>query len=123
MTAILGGQVLSFVIQMILLDVSRKSQVELFSSLNEISCFVLGNARAKRMYFVVFYGSTADFAWVADAAVIPYKGVEAFTQYAQDVVDKVFISNIFDINSWTRWWNYLGSDEVTKGAINRKIST
>ncbi|CAF1544081.1 unnamed protein product, partial [Adineta steineri] len=36
-------------------------------------CFtkVSGNTRAKRMYFVVFYGSTADFAWVPDAAVIP----------------------------------------------------
>ena len=49
----------------------------------------LGNARAKRMYFVVFYGSTADFAWVADAATIPYHGVEAFTKYAQEMVDKV----------------------------------
>ena len=43
------------------------------------------------MYFVVFYGSTADFAWVSDAAIIPYKGVEAFTTYAQETVDKVFI--------------------------------
>ncbi|CAF2533376.1 unnamed protein product [Rotaria sp. Silwood2] len=50
--------------------------------------FVLGNARAKRMYFVVFYGSTADFAWVSDAAIISYKGVEAFTKYAQETVDK-----------------------------------
>jgi hypothetical protein len=41
------------------------------------------------MYFVVFYGSTADFAWVPDAAVIPYQGVEAFTKYAQETVDKV----------------------------------
>lgn len=48
----------------------------------------LGNARAKRMYFVVFYGSTADFAWVSDAAVIAYQGVEAFTTYAQELVDK-----------------------------------
>ncbi|CAF3440744.1 unnamed protein product [Rotaria sp. Silwood1] len=46
------------------------------------------NARAKRMYFVVFYGSTADFAWVSDAAIIPYQGVEAFTKYAQETVDK-----------------------------------
>ncbi|CAF0924621.1 unnamed protein product [Adineta steineri] len=53
-------------------------------------CFtkVSGNTRAKRMYFVVFYGSTADFAWVPDAAVIPYQGVEAFTKYAQEIVDK-----------------------------------
>ena len=43
------------------------------------------------MYFVVFYGSTADFAWVYDAAVIPYKGVEAFTKYAQETVDKVLL--------------------------------
>ncbi|UJR37681.1 hypothetical protein I4U23_030376 [Adineta vaga] len=49
---------------------------------------VSGNARAKRMYFVVFYGSTADFAWVSDAAVIEYNGVEAFTKYAQENVDK-----------------------------------
>ncbi|CAF1347847.1 unnamed protein product [Adineta steineri] len=49
---------------------------------------VSGNARAKRMYFVVFYGSTADFAWVSDAAIIAYKGVEAFTKYAQESVDK-----------------------------------
>ena len=48
----------------------------------------LGNARAKRMYFVVFYGSTADFAWVSDAAIIEYQGVEAFTKYAQEIVDK-----------------------------------
>jgi hypothetical protein len=48
----------------------------------------LGNARPKRMYFVVFYGSTADFAWVPDAAIIPYQGVEAFTRYAQETVDK-----------------------------------
>ena len=41
------------------------------------------------MYFVVFYGSTADFAWVSDAAIIPYQGVEAFTKYAQESVDKV----------------------------------
>ncbi|CAF5029289.1 unnamed protein product, partial [Rotaria socialis] len=40
------------------------------------------------MYFVVFYGSTADFAWVPDAAIIPYQGVEAFTKYAQEIVDK-----------------------------------
>jgi hypothetical protein len=46
------------------------------------------------MYFVVFYGSTADFAWVYDAAVIPYKGVEAFTKYAQETVDKVLINSI-----------------------------
>ncbi|CAM4802181.1 unnamed protein product [Rotaria magnacalcarata] len=53
-------------------------------------CFtkVSGSARAKRMYFVVFYGSTADFAWVPDAAIIPYQGVEAFTKYAQEIVDK-----------------------------------
>jgi len=51
----------------------------------------LGNTRAKRMYFVVFYGSTADFAWVSDAAIIAYKGVEAFTKYAQESVDKVLI--------------------------------
>ncbi|CAF4557502.1 unnamed protein product [Rotaria sp. Silwood1] len=53
-------------------------------------CFtkISGNARAKRMYFVVFYGSTADFAWVSDAAIIPYQGVEAFTKYAQETVDK-----------------------------------
>jgi hypothetical protein len=50
-------------------------------------CF-LGTTRAKRMYFVVFYGSTADFAWVPDAAIIPYQGVEAFTKYAQETVDK-----------------------------------
>ena len=48
----------------------------------------LGNARPKRMYFVVFYGSTADFAWVPDTAVLPYHGVEAFTKYAQESVDK-----------------------------------
>ena len=41
------------------------------------------------MYFVVFFGSTADFAWVSDAAMIPYQGVEAFTKYAQEMVDKV----------------------------------
>jgi hypothetical protein len=54
-------------------------------------CFtkVSGTTRAKRMYFVVFYGSTADFAWVSDAAVIGYQGVEAFTKYAQEMVDKV----------------------------------
>jgi hypothetical protein len=40
------------------------------------------------MYFVVFYGSTADFAWVSDAAIIAYQGVEAFTKYAQETVDK-----------------------------------
>jgi len=40
------------------------------------------------MYFVVFYGSTADFAWVPDSAIIPYQGVEAFTKYAQEAVDK-----------------------------------
>jgi hypothetical protein len=40
------------------------------------------------MYFVVFYGSTADFAWVSDAAIIAYQGVEAFTKYAQEAVDK-----------------------------------
>jgi hypothetical protein len=40
------------------------------------------------MYFVVFYGSTADFAWVSDAAIIEYQGVEAFTKYAQETVDK-----------------------------------
>jgi hypothetical protein len=53
-------------------------------------CFtkITGNARPKRMYFVVFYGSTADFAWVPDSAVIPYQGVEAFTKYAQESVDK-----------------------------------
>ncbi|CAF3025035.1 unnamed protein product [Rotaria sp. Silwood2] len=53
-------------------------------------CFtkISGNTRAKRMYFVVFYGSTADFAWVPDAAIIPYQGVEAFTKYAQEIVDK-----------------------------------
>jgi hypothetical protein len=49
---------------------------------------ISGNARAKRMYFVVFYGSTADFAWVSDAAIIEYQGVEAFTKYAQETVDK-----------------------------------
>ncbi|CAF0804073.1 unnamed protein product [Adineta ricciae] len=49
---------------------------------------VTGTARPKRMYFVVFYGSTADFAWVPDSAVIPYQGVEAFTTYAQEMVDK-----------------------------------
>lgn len=51
--------------------------------------FFSGNTRAKRIYFVVFYGSTADFAWVPDAAIIPYQGVEAFTKYAQEIVDKV----------------------------------
>ena len=50
---------------------------------------IAGNARPKRMYFVVFYGSTADFAWVTDTAIINYKGVEAFTKYAQESVDKV----------------------------------
>ncbi len=64
----------------------------------------LGNARAKRMYFVVFYGSTADFAWVSDAAIIAYKGVEAFTKYAQESVDKVLIKliikNVFLLNLW-----------------------
>lgn len=47
-----------------------------------------GSARVKRMYFVVFYGSTADFAWVAETTMIPYKGVAAFAEYAQEVVDK-----------------------------------
>jgi hypothetical protein len=56
------------------------------------------------MYFVVFYGSTADFAWVSDAAVIGYQGVEAFTKYAQEMVDKVskkdkFIQLKFNLNS------------------------
>ena len=49
----------------------------------------IGNARPKRLYFVSFYGSTADFAWVSDAAMISYQGVEAFTKYAQEAVDKV----------------------------------
>lgn len=49
---------------------------------------ISGNARPKRLYFVVFYGSTADFAWVSDATIIAYQGVEAFTQYAQEIVDK-----------------------------------
>ena len=40
------------------------------------------------MYFVVFYGPTADFAWISDTAVIAYEGVEAFTKYAQELVDK-----------------------------------
>ena len=40
------------------------------------------------MFFVVFYGPTADFAWISDAAVIAYQGVEAFTTYAQELVDK-----------------------------------
>ena len=52
------------------------------------------------MYFVVFYGSTADFAWVYDAAIIPYHGVEAFTKYAQETVDKVLISFIRRKNSY-----------------------
>lgn len=53
-------------------------------------CFtkISGNTRAKRMYFVVFYGSTADFAWIPDAAIIPYKGVEEFIKYAQETVDR-----------------------------------
>lgn len=54
------------------------------------SIFFLGASRPKRLYFVVFYGSTADFAWVPDAAIISYQGVEAFTKYAQEIVDKVF---------------------------------
>ena len=52
-------------------------------------CLIEGNTRTKRIYFVVFYGSTADFAWVSDAAIVTYQGVEAFTKYAQDMVDKV----------------------------------
>jgi hypothetical protein len=48
-----------------------------------------GNTRPKRMYFVVFYGATADFAWVFDNAVMSYQGVDAFTKYAQEAVDKV----------------------------------
>ena len=54
----------------------------------------LGNARPKRMYFVVFYGSTADFAWVGETTIIPYHGVEAFTTYAQEAVDKVWCSSV-----------------------------
>jgi len=49
---------------------------------------ISGNARPKRSYFVAFFGSTADFAWVPDTTVIAYQGVEAFTQYAQEIVDK-----------------------------------
>ena len=54
---------------------------------------VVGNAPPKRTYFVSFYGSTADFAWVPDSTVIPYQGVEAFTTYAQKAVDKAVTKN------------------------------
>lgn len=54
-----------------------------------LSILSIGGTRPKRMYFVVFYGSTADFAWVGENTIIPYQGVEAFTTYAQEAVDKV----------------------------------
>ncbi|CAF1180523.1 unnamed protein product, partial [Didymodactylos carnosus] len=49
---------------------------------------IVGNQRPKRSYFVVFYGSTADFAWLGDSSIIYFKGVEEFTKYAQEVVDQ-----------------------------------
>lgn len=70
------------------------------------------------MYFVVFYGSTADFAWVTDAATIPYHGVEAFTKYAQEMVDKVGLERVMK----TRRSIGLGSDEVSERTIDRTIS-
>ena len=75
---------------MILVIATQKSPVCVCTkkSFSRRLYFCLGNARAKRMYFVVFYGSPADFAWVSDAAVIGYQGVEAFTKYAQELVDK-----------------------------------
>ena len=62
----------------------------------------LGNARPKRMYFVVFYGSTADFAWVGETSIIPYHGVEGFTTYAQEAVDKVCRSSLE--GDWNAVW-------------------
>lgn len=59
------------------------------------------------MYFVVFYGSTADFAWVSDASIIPYKGVEAFTKYAQETVDKVLDEKI---NFQNYKFNFIGTN-------------
>jgi hypothetical protein len=110
---------------MILRDVIQKLLVyikEMFVNKTIFDAlFLLGNARAKRMYFVVFYGSTADFAWVYDAAVIPYKGVEAFTKYAQETVDKVLIESIIK-NTFRCFFISLGTNKVSKRTINGTIS-
>ena len=70
------------------------------------------------MYFVVFYGSTADFAWVSDAAIIPYKGVEAFTTYAQETVDKVYISSIIPRQKHMSNLCFSGTNKISKRTIN-----
>lgn len=88
-----GGRVWSFAIRTIPVITSPKYPVGATArELGENTLLVSGNARPKRMYFVVFYGSTADFAWVSDTAIINYQGVEAFTKYAQESVDKVSVS-------------------------------
>ena len=89
-------------------------------------CFtkVSGNARAKRMYFVVFYGSTADFAWVSDAAIIPYQGVEAFTKYAQESVDKVHDDTPEQVTGMsTVRFSHAGGDQIAERTTDRTLPT
>jgi len=40
------------------------------------------------MYFIEFFGPQAERAWLAQANVFRYKGIESFKIYAQDQVDR-----------------------------------
>jgi hypothetical protein len=47
-----------------------------------------GTSRAKRLYFVEFFGPSVEHAWVNEGCLIEYKGIEAFKTYAQYEVDQ-----------------------------------
>jgi histone-lysine N-methyltransferase NSD2 len=48
----------------------------------------IGTTRPKRMFYVQFFGTTIEHAWVPEGCLIDYGGIEAFKTYAQDQVDQ-----------------------------------
>lgn len=48
----------------------------------------IGTTRPKRMFYVQFFGTSIEHAWVPEGCLIDYGGIEAFKTYAQDQVDQ-----------------------------------
>jgi hypothetical protein len=59
-------------------------------ALNECITHVkyIGTTRPKRMFYVQFFGTSIEHAWVPEGCLIEYGGIEAFKTYAQDQVDQ-----------------------------------
>ena len=47
-----------------------------------------GTHRQKKYVYVEFFGPTIEHAWISEASLIDYKGVDAYKIYAQNQVDQ-----------------------------------